>query len=140
MGTASSVIVALFAMGLAACASNPKAIMPMATRPAPKIGTTDEGTASWYGPGYNGKRTACGDRFDQDALTAAHGTYPCDTRLKVTLLSTGKSVVVRINDLFPNHKGRLIGRKASNKDIFRPVMVTQWERDWGSGRLLQRIE
>ena len=75
---------------------------------APRIGATDEGTASWYGPGYNGKRTACGDRFDQDALTAAHGTYPCDTKVRVTLLSTGKSVVVRINDLFPNHKGRLI--------------------------------
>ncbi len=64
--------------------------------------------ASWYGPGYDGKRTACGDRFDQDALTAAHGTYACGTRVRVTLLSTGKSVVVRINDLFPNHKGRLI--------------------------------
>jgi rare lipoprotein A len=114
MTRAARVVVALFAASLAACASNPKPKaspkpkMPMATRPAPRIGTTDEGTASWYGPGYDGKRTACGDRFDQDALTAAHGTYPCDTRVRVTLLSTGKSVVVRINDLFPNHKGRLI--------------------------------
>lgn len=116
MTRAARVAVALFAFGLAACASNPKPRtkpsskpkMPMATRPAPRIGATDEGTASWYGPGYNGKRTACGDRFDQDALTAAHGTYPCDTKVRVTLLSTGKSVVVRINDLFPNHKGRLI--------------------------------
>lgn len=114
MTRAARVVVALFAASLAACASNPKLKaspkpkMPMATRPAPRIGTTDEGTASWYGPGYNGKRTACGDRFDQDALTAAHGAYPCDTKVRVTLLSTGKSVVVRINDLFPNHKGRLI--------------------------------
>ena len=80
----------------------------MARRPVPRVGTTDVGTASWYGPGYDGKKTACGDRFDQDALTAAHGTYPCDTKVRVTLISTGKSVVVRINDLFPNHKGRLI--------------------------------
>lgn len=114
MDRATRVTVALLTASLAACASSPKpqpgprAKMPMATRPAPRVGTTDEGTASWYGPGYDGKRTACGDRFDQDALTAAHGTYPCDTRVRVTLLSTGKSVVVRINDLFPNHKGRLI--------------------------------
>jgi rare lipoprotein A len=92
---------------LAACASNPKLQSPR-TRPPVKVGVTATGMASWYGPGYDGKRTACGDRFDQDALTAAHGTYPCDTRVRVTLLSTGKSVVVRINDLFPNHKGRLI--------------------------------
>ena len=64
--------------------------------------------ASWYGPGYHGNQTACRERFDQDALTAAHGSWACGTRVKVTLLSPGKSVVVRINDLFPNHKGRLI--------------------------------
>ncbi len=103
----SAALVTLLALLLSACASNPKARSPR-TRPPVRIGTTDTGTASWYGPGYDGKRTACGDRFDQDALTAAHGTYPCDTRVRVTLLSTGKSVVVRINDLFPNHKGRLI--------------------------------
>ncbi len=92
---------------LSACASNPKLQSPR-TRPPARVGTTDTGTASWYGPGYHGKRTACGERFDQDALTAAHGTYPCDTKVRVTLISTGRSVVVRINDLFPNHKGRLI--------------------------------
>ena len=99
--------VALLGLLLSACASNPKPQSPR-TRPPVKVGTVDTGMASWYGPGYDGKRTACGDRFDQDALTAAHGTYPCDTKLRVTLLSTGKSVVVRVNDLFPNHKGRLI--------------------------------
>ena len=95
------------ALGLAACASNPKLQSPR-TRPLVKVGTSATGMASWYGPGYDGKRTACGERFDQDALTAAHGTYPCNTRVRVTLLSTGRSAVVRINDLFPNHKGRLI--------------------------------
>jgi rare lipoprotein A len=95
------------ALTLSACASTPRLQSPL-TRPPVRIGTTATGTASWYGPGYHGKRTACGDRFDQDALTAAHGTYPCHTRVKVTLLSTGKSVVLTINDLFPNHNGRLI--------------------------------
>jgi rare lipoprotein A len=99
--------VALLALLIPACASNPKLRSPR-TRPPVRVGTTETGMASWYGPGYDGRRTACGDRFDQDALTAAHGTYPCDTKLRVTLLSTGKSVVVRVNDLFPNHKGRLI--------------------------------
>jgi rare lipoprotein A len=96
-----------FVFLLSACASNPRPQSPR-TRPPAKIGAIETGTASWYGPGYNGKRTACGDRFDQDALTAAHGTYPCGTKLKVTLLSTGKSSVVTVNDLFTNHKGRLI--------------------------------
>jgi len=92
---------------LLACASNPK---PHTNRDrvVPPPGSSAEGVASWYGPGYDGKRTACGERFDQDALTAAHGSWACGTKARVTLLSTGKSVVVRINDLFPNHKGRLI--------------------------------
>lgn len=92
-----------------ACALNERPrVSAIANRPVPKVGTTATGTASWYGPRYHGKRTACGDRFDQDALTAAHGTWPCGTKARVTLLSTGKSVVVLVNDLFPNHKGRLI--------------------------------
>ena len=93
---------------LPACAATPKRPAPLATRPAPKIGATATGTASWYGPGFHGKRTACGEKFDQDALTAAHGSWPCGTRVRVTLLSTGKSALVVINDLFPRHKGRLI--------------------------------
>lgn len=100
-------IVGVIALLSSGCASSPKLKSPL-TRPPVKVGTTAVGTASWYGPGYDGKRTACGERFDQDALTAAHGTWPCGTRAQVTLLSTGKTVVVRVNDLFPNHKGRLI--------------------------------
>ena len=103
----SAAFLAVLALVLAACASGPKLQSPR-TRPPVKVGTTETGVASWYGPGYDGNRTACGERFDQDALTAAHGTYPCETKLRVTLLSTGRSVVVRVNDLFPNHKGRLI--------------------------------
>jgi len=101
------VTAAALALLLPACAASPKLRSPT-TRPPARIGTTAAGIASWYGPGYHGNRTACGDRFDQDALTAAHGSWACGTRARVTLLSTGKSVVVTINDLFPNHKGRLI--------------------------------
>jgi len=88
---------------------------PPATRPptaqdsvVPAPGTVQEGLASWYGPGYDGKRTSSGEVFDQDALTAAHWDWAFGTRVRVTLLSTGQSCVVRINDRFPNHKGRVI--------------------------------
>ncbi len=98
---------AALAVCLAACGGNPKP-RTRVDRVVPAPGTIAEGTASWYGPGYDGKRTSCGERFDQDALTAAHGSWACGTKVRVTLLSTGRSVVARINDLFPNHKGRLI--------------------------------
>jgi rare lipoprotein A len=75
---------------------------------APPVGTTVEGMASWYGPGYNGNRTSSGEVFEQDDLTAAHADWAFGTRVRVTLLSSGRSVVVRINDRFANHKGRLI--------------------------------
>jgi rare lipoprotein A len=68
----------------------------------PPVGFVQEGVASWYGPGYDGKKTSSGEVFDQDELTAAHMTFTFGTRVRVTLLSTGRSVVVRINDRFPN--------------------------------------
>ena len=68
---------------------------------APRIGTVQTGIASWYGPGYHGKRTSSGERFDQDALTAAHERYAFGTKVRVTLLSTGRTVTVRINDRLP---------------------------------------
>lgn len=104
---AAPVFLATLTLLLPSCASTPKLRSPL-TRPTTKIGTKASGIASWYGPGYHGNQTACLERFDQDALTAAHGSWACNTRVKVTLLSTGKTVVVRINDLFPNHKGRVI--------------------------------
>ena len=75
---------------------------------APAAGLVQEGVASWYGPGYHGRRTSSGEVFDQEAMTAAHVNFVFGTQVKVTLLSTGRSVVVRINDRFPSHKGRVI--------------------------------
>ena len=74
----------------------------------PNVGEVQTGIASWYGPGYHGNRTSSGEVYDQEALTAAHATFVFGTRVKVTLLSTRRSIVVRINDRFPNHKGRVI--------------------------------
>jgi rare lipoprotein A len=69
---------------------------------------TQTGTASWYGPRHDGKRTASGEAFDMDDFTAAHPSYAFGTRVKVTLLATGRSVVVRVNDRFPRYRGRVI--------------------------------
>ena len=91
-------------LSLSACAHHYK--FPPAQ--APSVGLVEVGVASWYGPGYNGKRTSSGERFDQDDLTAAHASWQFGTRVRVTFLTTGRSVVVRINDRFPNHKGRVI--------------------------------
>lgn len=68
------------------------------------------GGASWYGgkDGLNGKRTASGEIFNTKKLTAAHRSAPFGTKFKVTNQKSGKSVVVRINDRGPFHKGRII--------------------------------
>src|SRR6185436_16620772 len=66
------------------------------------------GAASWYGPGFHGKKTANGERFNTHDLTAAHKTLPFGTKVRVTNEQTGKSVVVRINDRGPYAHGRVI--------------------------------
>jgi rare lipoprotein A len=66
------------------------------------------GHASFYGKAWSGRLTANGERFNHRAMTAAHKTLPFHTRVRVTLLSTGKSVIVRINDRGPFIKGRII--------------------------------
>jgi rare lipoprotein A len=77
---------------------------PVATAPAYQI----SGEASWYGPGFHGNYTASGEVYNQNALTAAHKTLPFGTRVRVTNLYNGQSVVVRINDRGPFTPGRVI--------------------------------
>lgn len=72
-------------------------------------GTTNESktvTASFYSTRYNGRRTANGERFSSNALTAAHRELPFGTKLKLTNVHNQKSVIVRVNDRGPNVKGR----------------------------------
>src|SRR5215470_8653962 len=89
------------AIALAACS---------ATRPVtpPVVGGRQDGIASWYGPGFHGKRTANGDIYDQYELTAAHQTLPLGTRVMVTSTTNGRSVEVRINDRGPFVGGRIV--------------------------------
>lgn len=59
------------------------------------------GAASWYGPGFHGRQTANGERFDQDAMTMAHRSMKFGTCVRVTRVDTGDSVLVRVNDRGP---------------------------------------
>jgi rare lipoprotein A len=73
------------------------------------------GIATWYGPGFHGRKTASGERFNTGDLTAAHRTLPFGTRVRVEG-ANGRSVVVRINDRGPFARGRVIdlSRAAAN--------------------------
>jgi len=62
---------------------------------------SQSGVASFYGPRHNGRRTAWGGRFDQNAMTGAHPWLPFGTRVRVTAAATGRSVVVVITDRMP---------------------------------------
>ena len=66
------------------------------------------GGASWYGPGFHGRRTANGESFNAGAMTAAHRSLPFGSRVRVVNEATGNSVVVRINDRGPFVHNRVI--------------------------------
>jgi rare lipoprotein A len=67
-----------------------------------------EGVASWYGPDFHGRETANGEIFDMDSFSAAHTTLPLPSYVRVTNLSNGRSVIVRVNDRGPYHSDRVI--------------------------------
>ena len=73
-----------------------------------KTGYTFSGDASFYGKGYDGRKTASGEIFDRDDFTCAHRTLPFGTKLKVVRQKTGASVVVRVNDRGPYSKKRVL--------------------------------
>lgn len=75
------------------------------------------GEASWYGPGFHGRLTANGERYNQYGLTAAHPSLRFGTRVRVTNRYTGRSVVVRINDRGPYAGGRIIDLSSGAADV-----------------------
>jgi len=91
-------ILAVVGLGLSGCS-----LFRREAPPAEQVGV-----ASWYGAELQGKRTASGERFAADALTAAHPSLPLGTRVRVTNLANGRSVVVRINDRGPFVEGRAL--------------------------------
>ena len=84
------------------------AMTPVIGSAKAKTGDHQVGIASYYADKFHGRKTANGERFNQNALTAAHKTLPLGTKVRVTSVRTGKSVVVRINDRGPFVKGRVI--------------------------------
>jgi rare lipoprotein A len=89
---------------------------------ASAAGYRERGVASWYGPDFHGLKTATGERYDMFAMTAAHKTLPIPCYARVTNLSNGRSVVVRINDRGPFVANRIIDLSytaASKLDMIR---------------------
>ncbi len=92
------------------------ALVTGCSSPAPKpvyfpgypIGYVERGMASWYGPGFQGNKTANGERYDMHKMTAAHRTLPLGSVAVVRSASTGKEVTVRINDRGPFARGRML--------------------------------
>lgn len=84
---------------------------------SPAYSHTEQGIASYYHDRFQGRTTASGDRFDQNALSAAHKTLPFGTIVRVTRIDTGSSVEVEINDRGPFKQGRIIdlSRKAAEE-------------------------
>ena len=89
---------------------------PVISDPPPGSGTVatvetglaaEEGTASWYGRRFAGRRTACGRVFDPKQRTVAHPSLPCGTRVRVTNLSNGRSVEAEVTDRGPFTGGRI---------------------------------
>jgi len=93
----------LAGLGLALCALSASGCASKTTHPttAAAPGTRIVGFASWYGERHQGHKTASGEIYDVDKLTAAHRTLPFGTRLRVTNVANGRSVVVRVNDRGP---------------------------------------
>ncbi len=83
-------------------------VLPPTPTPSPSESGMSGGTASFYGQELAGNRTASGERFAPEELTAAHRTLPLGSRVRVTNARTGDSVIVRINDRGPFHGNRVI--------------------------------
>jgi rare lipoprotein A len=107
---ATSTLAPALALALAAACAHgpPPREAPREPAPAASAGRAEVGIASYYAEELQGRRTASGARYDMHALTCAHPTAPFGTRLRVTDVETGRSVVVTVNDRGPFTKGRIV--------------------------------
>jgi rare lipoprotein A len=114
---ATTLLAAVFSLPLTFNDTQSAFAASSSSKPSGKADFRQVGTASWYGPGFHGRKTASGERFDQNKLTAAHRSLPLDTVVKVTNLDNGKAVKVSINDRGPYVGNRVIdlSRAAANK-------------------------
>lgn len=121
LAAAALLVIPQHAALIAQATEYPASIPAPIGEPAPVDNAVQEistGMASYYGSELAGSRTASGERFDPRGFTAAHRTLPFGSRVQVTSMRTGKSVVVRINDRGPFHGGRVIDlSKAAAREI-----------------------
>jgi rare lipoprotein A len=104
-------------------------------------GYSEKGIASWYGPGFHGKKTSNGETYDMHSMTAAHKTLPMNTMLLVKNLENGRQTVVRVNDRGPFVRGRIVdvSYKAAEalgiaqKGITRVQAIALGEEEIGKG-------
>jgi rare lipoprotein A len=87
---------------------NPYTVNGRTYFPQENAGYRAEGVASWYGADFHGRRTANGEVFDMNAITAAHPTMPMPSYARVTNLENGRSIIVRVNDRGPYARDRVI--------------------------------
>ena len=107
----ATMLLALAAAVFSGCAHKTHArrpAPPAAPAPAPKIGDTETGLASWYGHPYHGRAAANGEIYDMETMVAAHRTLPFNTWVRVVNAVNSKSVDVRIIDRGPFVDGRVI--------------------------------
>lgn len=107
------IVVLLFVallFGVGCSRKKTKATVPVSTRPplASVVGASETGVASWYGHPYHGRRTANGEVYDQDEMTAAHPSLAFNSWVRVHNLDNGRQTDVRINDRGPFARGRAI--------------------------------
>lgn len=123
-----TVLIASLCILLAACAAPAARDGRSDFRPAAgTAGYSQTGLASWYGKPFHGRQTASGERYDMNEMTAAHRKLSFGTRVRVTNLDNGRSVVVTINDRGPFKGGRIIdvSRRAASKLGFLKKGITR---------------
>lgn len=89
--------------------------------PGYPVGVVERGEASWYGPGFHGNKTANGERYDMHKLTAAHRTLPLGSVALVRSLTSGRQVMVRVNDRGPFAKGRILDLSLAGAEALHMV-------------------
>jgi rare lipoprotein A len=91
-----------------------------------------EGTASWYGSDFHGRRTANGEIFDRESITAAHPTMPLPSYARVTNMKNSRSMIVRVNDRGPYHGGRVmdVSQRVAEALDFRSAGTARVKVEW----------
>lgn len=130
-GPALALVLALAVVGQPAHAERTEhGIGDVASAIGRGVGVVQEGVVSWYGAAFHDRLTASGERFDSSAMTMAHPTLPFGTRVRVTNLRNGRSVVVRVND-----RGPFVGKRIADLSHAAAAEIGLLRRGVGKARI-----